>query len=109
MAFVIAVVFINIQLKTDESFKITGLSQSNQRSVYENEYVCKAAICILVRIALLAEHPAEPDKLTFIKRNRAFSKRKIAEPEISYGRVLYFFFFFFLKTMIGGLTQGRSG
>ena len=48
MAFVIVVVFINIQLIIDF---ITGLSQSNQRRVYENEYVRNAAICIFVRIA----------------------------------------------------------
>ena len=49
MAFVIVVMFIDIQLIIDESF-ITGLSESNQR-VYENEYVRSAAICVLIRIA----------------------------------------------------------
>ena len=47
---------------------ITGLSQSNQRSVYENEYVRKAAICVLVGISQFVEHPAETDQLTFIKK-----------------------------------------
>ena len=56
MAFIVFV-FINIQLIIDESLSqgfpslITGLSQFNQRSVYENKYVRNAAICILVRIA----------------------------------------------------------
>ena len=35
-------------------------------------------------------------------------QRKIAEPEISYGRALYFFFTD-KKTRVGWLTQGRSG
>ena len=71
MAFVIVVVFINIQLEIDES------SQTNQRSVYENESVRNAAICVLIRIAQLVEHPADTDQLTFIKRHRAFESRKL--------------------------------
>ena len=35
--------------------------QSNQRSVYENEYIRNAAVCVLVRIAQLVEHPVETD------------------------------------------------
>ena len=46
MAFVIVVVFINIQLIID-----AGLSQSNQQRVYENKYVRNAAIYVFVRIA----------------------------------------------------------
>ena len=45
---------------------VTGLSQSNQRSIYENEYVRNAAICLLVRIAQLVEYPIESDQSTFI-------------------------------------------
>ena len=56
---------------------MTGLSQSNQRGVYENEYVCNAAICVFVRIAQLVEHSAETDQLTFIKRHRVFESRKL--------------------------------
>ena len=61
-------------------------SQSNQRSVYENEYIrnaaiCvhvrNAAICVFVRIAQLLEHPAETSQLTFIKRHHAFESRKL--------------------------------
>ena len=73
MAFVIVVVFINIQLYiyiTIITITITGPSQSNQRSVYENEYVRNAAICVLVRTAQLVGHPAETDQLTFFKRLR---------------------------------------
>ena len=64
MAFVIVVVFINIQLIIDESF-ITGLSQPNQRSVYENEYVRKAATCVLVRIAHLVRTPGGNRSVNF--------------------------------------------
>ena len=67
---------------------ITGLSQPNQRSVYENEYVRKAVICVLVGIAQLVEHPAETDQLTFIKRHRAFESRKL--------RLLFSFLFIHL-------------
>ena len=56
---------------------ITGLSQSTQRSVYENEYVRNTVICVLVRIAQLVEHPAETYQLTFIKRLCAFESRKL--------------------------------
>ena len=76
MVFVIVVVFINIQLIIDEFF-ITRLSQSNQQRVNENEYVCNAAICVLVRIAQLVEHPAETDRSTFIKRHCVFESFKL--------------------------------
>ena len=56
---------------------ITGLFQSNQRSVYENEYVRNAAICVLIRISQLVEHPAETNKLIFIERHLAFESRKL--------------------------------
>ena len=44
---------------------------------YENEYGPKAAICVLVGIAQLVEHPPETDQLTFIKRHYAFESRKL--------------------------------
>ena len=66
---------------------ITGLSQSNQRSVYKNEYVRKASICVLVGITQLVEDPAETDQLTFIKRHRAFESRKL--------RLLFSFLFIY--------------
>ena len=56
---------------------ITGFSQSNQRSVYENEYIRNATIYLLVKIAQLVEDPAEADQITFIKRHRAFESRKL--------------------------------
>ena len=49
-----------------------NISQSIQRSVYENEYVRNAAICVhvrnaticvLVRITQLVEHPTETNQL----------------------------------------------
>ena len=49
----------------------------NQRSVYENKYVRKAAICVLVGIVQLVEQPAETDQLTLINRHRAFESRKL--------------------------------
>ena len=67
----------------------TGLSQSNQRSVYENEYVRKAATCVLIGIAQLVEHPAKTDQLTFIKRHPAFESRKL--------RLLFSFLFVYLS------------
>ena len=42
-----------------------------------NMFAGKAAVCVLVRIAHLVEHPAETDQLTFIKRHCAFESRKL--------------------------------
>ena len=73
---------------------ITGLSQSN----YENEYIRNAAICLLVRIAQLVEHPVKTDQLTFIKRHRAFESRKLLllfSFLFIYNSFLYFFHVFY--------------
>ena len=56
---------------------ILYLPQTNKQSVYYNEYVRNAAICVLVKIVQLVEQPAETDYLTFIKRHRAFESRKL--------------------------------
>ena len=64
----------------------TGLSQSNQRSVYENEYVRKAPICVLVRIAQLVE---QTDQLSF--RRTDFARSNLAN---------YFYYLFFYLFII---------
>ena len=92
MALVIVVVFINIQLITDES--LSEFSQSNQRSLYENEYVRNAVICVLIRIAQLVEHLAESDQLTFIKRHCTFETRKLLL--LLFCIYSFFFFHFFI-------------
>ena len=96
MAFVIVVVFINIQLIIDESLSQV-FPQSNQRSVYKNEYVRKAAICVLVGIAQLVEDPAETDQLTFIKRHRAFESRKL---HLVFYLFIYNSFLYFLYILL---------
>ena len=74
-------------------------SQSNQRSVYGNEYVLKATLCVFVGIAQLVEHPAETDQLTFInnKRHRAFESRKLLLlfSCLIYLFIIHFYFFFY--------------
>ena len=94
MAFVIVVVFINIQLIINESLSQGFPNQINVRN---------AALCVLVRIAQLVEHPVETDQLTFIKRHRAFHPRKLLfiilfciYLEFIFILFIYLFLFFFL-------------
>ena len=76
---------------------ITGLSQSNQQSVYKNEYIRNAVICVLLRMSHLIEHPAKSDQLTCIKRLRAFESRKLLlsfSVLFIYNSFIYIFDFF---------------
>ena len=65
MAFVIVAVFINIQLIINESLSQVFPNQINEAFTKTNmfEYVRKAAICVLVGVAQLVEHPAETDQI----------------------------------------------
>ena len=74
---------------------ITGVSQSNQWSVYENEYVRKGAICVLVGIAQLVEHQAETDHLTFIKKDIARSNLANYFYYLVFYLFIYNYYFFF--------------
>ena len=80
MAFVIVVVFINIQLIIVESLSQVFPYQISEAFTKMNMFVITKMnmfICVLVGIAQLVEHPAETDQITFIKRHRAFESRKL--------------------------------
>ena len=84
MAFVIVVVFINIQLIIDESLSQFFPNQINEAFTKMNMFARQR---VLVGIAQLVEHSAETDQLTFIKRHRAFESRKL--------RLLFSFLFMY--------------
>ena len=86
MAFVIVVVFINIQLIIDESLSQVFPNQINEAFTKMNMFIRQHGV--LFGIAQLVEHLAETDQLTFIKRHRVFESRKL--------RLLFSFLFIYL-------------
>ena len=101
MAFVIVIVFINIQLIIDESLSQVFPNQINE--AFTNMNVRKAVTVVLVGIAQLVEHQAETDQLTFIKRHRAFESRKLrllSSFLFIYNSSLYFLYILLLFSFI---------
>ena len=73
MAFVIVVMFINIQLIIDESLSQAFPNQINEAFTKMNMFVMQQYV---YSSSSSTGSPAETNQLTFIKRHRAFESRK---------------------------------